>query len=62
MITTAARYMLAGQATAVLLSARTWWNVWLWPCEPAFQDAAFWTGLTMSQGVVIIAYIVLLSA
>ena len=56
-----ARYMLAAQSLAMLLAARTWWSAWRCPCEPAFLDAAFWTGITMSQGVVVIAYLVLRS-
>jgi hypothetical protein len=58
-VTPGTRYILSAQALAMLLSARTWWHVWLCPCEPTFQSAAFWTGVTMSQGVVLIAYLVL---
>ena len=54
-------HILTAQSLAMLLSARTWWQVWHCPCEPNFQDAALWTGLTMSQGVVLIAILMLRS-
>ena len=60
-VTPAARLILAAQSLAMLLSARGWWQVWQCPCEPSFQQAAFWSGLTMSQGVVMIAFLVLRS-
>jgi hypothetical protein len=54
----AIRYLLGAQSIVMLLAARTWWRVWHCPCESAFQDAALWTGLTMSQGVLVIGYLV----
>ena len=62
MISPAARYLLAAQSVVMLLAARRWWDVWVCPCNLSFQNAALWTGLTMSQGVIVIALLALRSS
>jgi hypothetical protein len=56
------RHLLAAQAGAMLVAAIAWWRVWRCPCEPIFRDAALWTGLSLSQGVVVIDLLVLRGA
>lgn len=60
-VTTVVRYILAAQSIVMLLSAGRWWQAWQCPCETSLRDAAFWTGLVMAQGVVLIAYLALRS-
>lgn len=61
MITPFVRHMLAVQSIAMALATVAWWLVWRCPCALTFQDAAIWTGLVMSQGVVVVAYLALRS-
>jgi hypothetical protein len=55
------RYMLAAQSIAMILASAMWWLAWHCPCAATLQDAAFWTGLAMSQGVIVVAYLALRS-
>ena len=60
-VTTVVRYILAAQSIVMLLSAVGGGRHGNCPCETSLRDAAFWTGLVMAQGVVLIAYLVLRS-
>lgn len=51
MASSIANAMLLMQAIALLATAITWGRVWECPCDPTIQAAAFWTAVSVAQGV-----------
>jgi hypothetical protein len=52
-------YLTLFQAFTLLLASTLWFRVWQCPCGATIQDAAFWTGLIISQAVFLLAWLIL---